>query len=325
MEITIAGIINLNGTSFGSKEITMMELDQVPETKVEKKADSVEITVSMSGAIPTASFENFRPLYSIKKSYSQNLSENEIENITEKMREKLQNKLDEDFLRGIKKRIEKQRKDLRLYEFDGKIYPSVTTILNPYGIDYDPYLLAQFAARGTIVHKIAENMIIQIQNGVKLADIELLDPKECNSIADEVKLVENGTLGLTWKSVSPKGFWKKYGKHFDLEKAKTEMKVKSDKYLFAGTLDLRAKYRNIPCVLDWKTSKSYSGEKLENYKQQLAAYAKNSGADIGIIAPLKPQNKSGYGKPIIVEKEELEQCWGQFLQAREKFREIYGM
>lgn len=290
------------------------------DKKVEKKADKTEITVSMTGTIPTASFENFKPLYAIKKEFEQELTDLEINNIVENLRGFVENKLNADFLRGIKKRIEKQRSDMRFYEFDGKIYPSVTSIINPFGIDYDPYLLSQYAARGTIVHKQAEKMLKIIAEG---EEPKALDPKiiKTKEIQDAVKLVENGTLGLSWKDCNPVGFWKKYGD--DIEVEKIEFKVKNDRYLFAGTADIVGKYKEQRAILDWKTASNYSGNKLEKYKMQLSAYAKCVGAKVGVILPLKPKNKSGFGKPIVIEN--IEPYWAKFLEAREKYREIYGV
>lgn len=295
-----------------------------PDIKVLEKADNIEITVGLSATVPIANYENLKPLYSIKAEFDKNkITQKEIDEVIAGIKTIEYNKLDDDYVRGLKKAIEKERDDLRFYEIDGKLYPSVTSILNPFGIDYDPYLLAQYASRGTIVHHIAEKMILELKDGKALENIELVDPTEVDELKDDVETVTKGSKGLKWDDCSPKSFWKKYGKDFDLSNAVAEQRVKNPKYEYAGTMDLNCKYKGKRAVLDWKTAKNYGGKKLDKYFAQSAAYAKCVGAEIIIIAPLKPSNKSGYGKPYITD--DIESHWQNFIKMRQKFKELYGV
>ena len=313
-----------------------------------KLADSVEISVSASGVIPTADYENFKPYYNIKARYNNKaMQELDYKDIVEFLRTHLCEKLDNDYKRALKMRIEKMRGDAGFHEINGKTYPRVTSIINLMGIDYDPYLLKQYACRGSIVHTMAEVYTKTLQKAILAAkkgdkgakkeikgviidvEKEILKPKyislaRAEELRSQVAVVKNGSLSLEWQSCSPSGFWDRHGKDFNLENAEFEKRLINDRYLFAGTCDVICGHQDHKRVIaDYKTSKNYTDESKTRIWKQLAAYAKTAGCTRMIIIPLKPQNAGGFGAPMV--EDNIEKYWQLFIRDREEFRKMYGI
>jgi hypothetical protein len=50
------------------------------------------------------------------------------------------------------------------------------------------------------------------------------------------------------------------------------------------------------------------------------------GGEVGVIVPLNPKNKSGFGAPMVLDDpEEIERYWMEFLSDRKAFKDIYGV
>ena len=294
------------------------------KTNVLDLADKIQIDVGLSANIPTADFENMKPFYNIQSVFSKDNIGMDIDSLIDDtitvLKDKLSSKLDDDYNTAIRKKIEKTRGDIRFKVVDGKTYVHVTNILTPFGIDFDSYLLNQYASRGTIVHYIAEMFLIALIKGEE--DPKEIDPTKVKELKDDVELVTKGSLGLSWKDCSFKGFWDKYGKDFDLSTAETEKMVFNDKYLYCGTMDFVGNYKGVRTVADWKTASSYDGEKKEKFFKQTAAYAKCVGAEQLMIVPLNPKNKQGFGTPYITD--DVEGYFRKFIEEREKFRKYFG-
>ena len=150
-----------------------------------------EIKAALSGVIPIASYENLKPTYEIVAELE------EGDDVAERMKElrtKLRWHFEQEGNNAKADLIQKQYAGIRLYEKDGKKYPSVTSILG-WNVDWkiSEDELQQYASRGTIVHKLIESFL----NSAKW-----VEPTEIPELANDVATVTAGSLGLKWKDCS---------------------------------------------------------------------------------------------------------------------------
>lgn len=264
-----------------------------------------EITVSLSGVIPVASFENLRPGYTITVEPENGES---TDDIIVKLQGYLHQVFEHESNRGKADLLDKQYSQLRFYERDGKKYPSVTSIL---GWDKDWRItqdeLRQYASRGTIVGEMVEQY---------LSTGKWIVPEETPSLAEDVAVLLGGSLGLHWEQCSHKEFCDKFAKEIVAET--TQKQIFNDQALYAGTLDICGTYAGKVSVMDVKCG----GWDM----RQLAAYAMALDADIKqlVILPTGPtDNKCGYKKPVICTT--LQKEYEEFLKARAKFKRRFGV
>lgn len=137
-----------------------------------------------------------------------------------------------------------------LYRLNGRIIPSVTTLMKPlsqsyyYGIDED--VLNKAAYRGTSVHNAIENFI---------------------------------RFGVDDISQEYKGYFdafKKWYAHWNPEVLATESRVYHKFLMYAGTTDLACIIQNKTVCIDFKTSatinKALTGVQLEGYSQAYTSH-----------------------------------------------------
>jgi len=178
----------------------------------------------------------------------------------------LQKQFNHDYQTILKQRIEKMRADIKLEIIEGILIPSVTSILNWQGINYDPIKLRQYASRGTIPHKVVEEFFRTAFNKLKNLRIikdsysveELLkygewkNPEDIPELATDILIVRQGELGLDWNDCNPKGFLEKYKNKMEI--IDFEKKVINMEYKYFGTMDIYGKWEGKKAVMDWKTS-----------------------------------------------------------------------
>lgn len=291
---------------------------------------TIEITASFSGKIPTGQYENESPFFALKEILEP--LESEFLTVTDeeiKIRQQQLHQLCyEQFKRqaevSYNERIAKTYKDIRWYDgANGLKYPSVTSILDmdkEFGIPPDE--LAQYGARGTIIHKQAE---------IFLSTSEWKEPKDITKVSADFITLKRGSLKLETEDVDFRAFFKDYPfKVIELEKH-----VVNHSYKYGGRLDVlciiestnKGKWDKIegvkfdvPTILDIKTSTSM--DKTRGLTQQ-AAYAKVDGIEqIGLI-PLTKENLCGFAKPAITTN--IDRYWNLFLKARNEFEKRYGI
>jgi ATP-dependent exoDNAse (exonuclease V) beta subunit len=198
-----------------------------------------------------------------------------------------------------------------------KHYPSVTSILHPFGIDYPEFLLKQYASRGTIVHA-------QCEEYHKSNGLQWLDPREVDSLAEHVKRLDEGNLKLSWNDCDYVGFRKEFG-HLIKVESQEEVAI-NDEYEFAGRYDACGTYKGEPAIIDYKTASDYKEEKLNSYFMQLSAYAKTvdpNGFKYLVVIPLNPKSKKGYEEPYV--SSNIDKHFEDFLAKRDEFRGIFNM
>lgn len=289
---------------------------------------SLEISASFSGKISTGSYENMNPWYSIKEVIEEAPGEELSDIVIKERQQQLQKMCYDQFRRdaelAYQEKVAKEFKNIRFYEGkNGLKYPSVTTILNMDTVFFmTPTDLAQYSARGTVLHK-------QIEAFLKTGKWSEL--KELTDVAFEVMLVSIGSLGLSLDDTSFSNFYKDY----PFKVVELEQVVVNDEYKYGGRMDIKCiiessnkgKWEKIEGiqfdVLTILDIKSGEIDKIKHYAQQ-AAYAKcdPNVKQIGLI-PLSKENVCGFSKPLISNK--IDAYWDIFIKQRQKFAEKFGV
>jgi len=263
-----------------------------------------EVTVSLSGVIPVAAYENLRPGYSITIEV-QDYDDHEA--ILNDMNAYLRKVFDHASNGAKADLIAQQYAGIRLYDKDGRKYPSVTSILN-YGKEWrvTEDELSQYAARGTIVGEMVETFL---KTG------KWPDPTTVPALAEEVSILLGGSLNMSWDQCSHKAFCEKYAKEIRVEAVQGT--VFNDEALYAGTFDIVGTYYGKRSLMDVKCG----GWDM----RQLAAYAMClEGIEQLVILPVGPtDNKCGYKKPVVCDT--IQKEYEAFLKARAKFRQRFGL
>lgn len=263
-----------------------------------------EITVSLTGVIPVAAYENLRPGFSMTV---EPINGEDPEKIITELQQYLHTVFEGESNRGKADLIDKQYANIRFYEKNGKKYPSVTSILNwnkEWRVTDDE--LQQYASRGNVVEALINEYI---KTG------KWLEPAQTPSLREDVSILMSGSLMMSWEQGSHKAFMEKYkDKIIVLEFQKT---VFNDEALYAGTLDIEGNYNDIASVMDIKTG----GFDM----RQLAAYAIClENIKQLVILPVGPtDNKCGYKKPVICDT--IQKEYAEFLKARAKFKQRFGI
>ena len=263
-----------------------------------------EITVSLSGVIPVAAYENLRPGFSITV---EPINGEEPEKIIAFLQEYLHTVFEHESNRGKADLIDKQYTNIRFYEKDGKKYPSVTSILNwdkEWRVTDDE--LRQYASRGNIVEALVQDFII---------NEKWLEPELTSDLREDVSILGSGSLMFTWENCSHKAFMEQYRSKIEVKEFQGT--VFNDAALYAGTYDVLGKYDGLDSIMDIKTGTFNM--------RQLAAYAIClEGIEQLVVLPVGPtDNKCGYKRPVICDT--IGKEYEEFLKARAKFKQRFGI
>lgn len=263
-----------------------------------------EITVSLSGVIPVAAYENLRPSFSITV---EPINDEDPEKIIDSLQQYLHTVFDNESNRGKADLIDKQYANIRFREKNGKKYPSVTSIL---GWDKDWHItddeLRQYASRGTIMDAMMTEFFTTGR---------WIDPTQIQSLREEVSILMSGSLMLTWEQCSHKAFMAKYQEK--IEALDFHGTVFNDEALYSGEWDILGRYDGIKSIMDIKHG--------QWDMRQLAAYAICE-KDIKqlVVLPVGPtDNKSGYKRPVVCDT--IQKEYEEFLKARAKFKKRFGI
>ena len=265
-----------------------------------------ELHAGLSGVLPLASFENLRPSFDITVEIQE---DEDFDAVMTRMKDFLRTQFDMEANRCRVDLIEKQYSNIRFREKDGKKYPSVTSITDwdkDWRITDDE--LRQYAARGTIVHRLIEEYIKS--KGV-WPELDMFP-----ELKEDLIVLATGSLNLTWKSCSHIKFFEQFEKDFEFQG--TEREVYNSEHLYSGRYDARGLYKGKASLIDFKTGSSFS-------HQQTAAYAVcEKDIEQLVICPVGvTDNKCGYKKPSVTE--DIKGNFRQFLKARTKFRLRFGV
>ncbi len=287
---------------------------------------TLEICASFSGKVSTGTYENSAPFYSVKEIIEDcNYTDEEIRTRQSELQKICTNQFNNCAEILYQEKVAKAYQNIRFYDIpNGQKYPSVTSVI---GMDDNFFMpadeLAQYGARGTVIHK-------QIEIFLKTG--EWKQPRDIPEVAFQVMTVIKGTLGLCLDDVNFVNCYKDYPFKV-LEQEKT---VINHEFKYAGRFDIKGVIEStnkgkwdkidgvqfdVPTQIDFKTSATL--DKAKGLTQQ-AAYAKcdDTIKQIALIH-LNKENVCGYAKPAVSTK--LEHYWSIFLNQRDKFRTRYGV
>jgi len=279
-----------------------------------------EVNYSKSGVISKAAYENLRPFFSVTVEPED--GEN-IDEIFEKLKDTVNRQFAMEEYKAKIDLVEKQFSSLRLYVIEEKNikYPSITSVL---GWDKEWYIpegrLLQYQARGTIIHTLFEDTL---QNFQKTGKIVWKNPEEMPELQKEVGILKQGDLGLSWNDCSYKKFGEIYFKDIGEVRA-MEQKVINHELKCAGTLDLVAPFQGKLSLIDLKTG-DYDWRQPAFY---VITYEVEHNVEIEqmVIFPIgATNNKSGYKKPIIRDREAIHEEFKEMVKARQAFKERFGI
>lgn len=290
---------------------------------------TIEISASFTGKISTAQFENEQPFFSAKEIVEMEDDNTLVDMFINLRQSQLKQICYEQFKQhaeiAYQEKVAKSYQNIRFYDAgNGKKYPSVTSII---GMDDNFFVsadeLAQYGARGTVIHKQIE---LFLKDGI------WRDYKDIPEVAFQVMTVLKGTLGLQLDDVN----FINFANDYPFTVIAQEKQVINHEHKYAGRLDIlctidsknKGKWDKIegiqfdvPTILDIKTATSL--DKVKGFTQQ-AAYAMTDSTikQIGLIH-LTKENVCGYAKPQITPK--IEAYWNIFLNKRNLFQQRYGV
>ena len=205
--------------------------------------ESKEITIGLSGTIPSGAYENLKPSYGMVVELNEGDNENQIFN---QMREHLRGMFELEVNRAKTDLIDKQYGNIRFYEHEGKKYPSVTSIL---GFDTEWRIsedeLNQYGSRGTIVHKLIE---------IYLSTGEWVEPEDVKELESDMAIMTGGSLHLSYMDCSYKAFFEANEKDIKIETI--EQEVINIEVGYGGRYDAIGTYKGRRAIFDFKTGSS---------------------------------------------------------------------
>lgn len=277
------------------------------------KLIQTEIVASFSGTIESGRYSNEKPLFSFKETYA-DASESFILQRQKFLADLCYDRFMEVEQRSKIEKLKEAYKNLRFYEIGGAQYPSVTSILNwDTEFSVTETQLAQYAARGTILHKQVE---VFLESG------EWKEPKDLPEIYKEWLIVEKGDLKLSLDNTDFPSYFKKY----PFEVISLEKEVCNHHNRYAGRCDIKGVMDGKVTLFDVKTSTAIDRDRKLKFLKQLTAYAHaegNQDVEQLCIIHLNGSTKQGFSQPII--EEDVNKYWAFFLKDREEFKKTFGV
>ena len=269
----------------------------------------MKITTQFSATISTGEFENEKPLFALEEEFEG--SDAEVKNRQAELYNICRGLFSLTRKKSTEKKTEEVKETIRTYPPEN--YPSVTTIIrltNPPGRTVPPEQLAQYGARGNIIHKLCEYYAKTNKWGY---------PKDVDC-GEDLAILNNGDLNLSLDGYNLPGFLEKY----PIEFLTTETVVKNHVHKYAGRQDGKGVHAGRITLFDYKTGEVDE----EKCFKQLSAYwhcEGNEDVERIMVIPLRAakQVKQGYSKPVICD--DKEKYWELFLKDREKFKQQFNI
>ncbi len=278
------------------------------------------LAVSFKAKVSTGAFENSDVFFSAEREYSRQLTSEERESEQQDMFDGCHGNVKVVEKQLQQERLQKEMKDMRLYEVGKNKFPSVTTVIgcaNPTNWHMPDHELNQYAARGTIKHSQVEKYIT---SGT------WFEPNEIAECHKYLKQLKEGNLNLEIN-----GDFLNFEKSYAMEYDETEKVVSNKEYEYAGRLDFTGKpleskewdkigVEYVDTLFDIKSS----ADATSNFKQ-MAAYAMADGMEHikQLCVIVLNDNKCGYAKPLVTRA--IDKYFAMFLQDRGEFRKTYGI
>ena len=170
----------------------------------------------------------------------------------------------------------------------------------------------QYGARGSGVHSMIAHWI----------EHKEWDEKVINK--RDLIMLKKGTLNLyeTLPDINFLAFMEKHGKDIRFGELGEFLAFNQEQF-YCGSPDRLGMYDGLPAIFDFKCREA----KDDDFKQ-MAAYCKMNMGELRsvkrmVIVPLNPDNKSGFGKPVV--SDDIEKYFNSFLRDRRDFKEKFGV
>jgi len=265
-----------------------------------------EVGIDSGGVIATAPFENYRVRFNMVVEPKRNAN---IHKVFDHLEGILADRFSTTERRAKTEVLDRAYARMKFHQLNGTKYPSVTSILDwdkQWNVSEDE--LNQYAARGTIVHKLIK---LYFETG------KWIDPLKVLELKEQIAIVSSGSLNLSWQDCSHREFIKHYRKRIKVKMMNAI--IFNDEHFYAGEYDLLGDFEEKLSIMDFKTG-AYD-------MRQLAAYAacetKKKIKQL-VVLPVGPtDNKCGYKRPVICET--IHDKFKDFLKARAKFKQRFGI
>ena len=187
-----------------------------------------EITVSLSGVIPIAAYENLRPGYSMTLELDPGQSAYEAMVYCQNhLRQMLQEETDRSRADAIEKKFSK----IGFRTKGNKKYPRVSSILG-WNINWERFGISeldlpQYASRGNILEAICQHYL---ESG------EWIDPRDVPELEEDIAVLRNGSKGFTWEDCSYKVCMEKFAEKIEMDTF--QQVVYNDEHNYTGAIDI---------------------------------------------------------------------------------------
>ena len=276
---------------------------------------TIKIGGSYSGKISTGSYENANPGFYVDETIDDcQMTDAQVAERLAFWNKMCFDKFKEAEQDAIRERIERERRDLRIIKGeDGRLYPSVTSIIN---FDADFFVsqeeLIQYAAQGNIIDA-------RVKEFIKTGN--WVEPKALQDVWTDIVICAKGSLALSTDVGDFPAFLKKY----PITQMKCGERLRNEEYLYCGENDFIGipdfkDAEKVMTVFDVKRT----ADKVKN-GLQLAAYAKMLGVKQGIICQINDKTEQGFSKPIVYDEKTLDGYFLMFTRKRNAFKARYGI
>ena len=283
----------------------------------------IKVASSFGGVISSGSYENAKPSFSAELEFELDNEALEYEVIKEN--QELLHQICYGQFKAVEaqmivERINRERKDIRFYKApNGKLYPSVTSVLN-YDSDFGipPHQLQQYASQSNICHARVANFV---------TTSKWSEPKELKECHSDIVICTKGDLGLDIDA----GSFPNFLEYYPILEMENGKEMFDDELEVSGLPDLigipdidKGKWKKtLPEIKKVKTVFDVKRTVDEEKNLcQVFIYGKPQGIEQGIIIPLNNKTKQGFSSPLVSQKKDY--YTAIFTNKRKAFRERFG-
>lgn len=282
------------------------------------------IGIQVTGVISTASYENWKPGFSMTMD-AEGLTAKQVRELMMQAKTELkeQFKLEKNNCKA--EVIEEKWDNIGFSEKDNLKYVWISSVLGWDVVWRIPdFELVQYGSRGTIGHEMAHDYVrkymewlLKIPEKQKEEPTTWMNPEEVKSLERHVAILLNGSLKLHWDDLSVKKFMEEHVKK--IAKPEIEITVWNDEHLYMGRADMFCDWDKIPSVVDYKC-----GANAGDFRQLAAEAVCRKGIKQMVICPVGPtDNKIGWKKPKI--STDIAGEFKLFVKKRHQFRKQFGI
>lgn len=281
------------------------------------------VGIQISGVISTASYENWKPGFSMTMD-AEGLTTEQVRELMMQAKAELKHQFNLEKNNCKAEVIAERFNNIGFTAKDGLNYVWITSVLG-YDIVWKipEFELTQYGSRGHIGHEMAHDFIRKVDllrkedpELKKIAKIEWMQPDKEERLQEDVAILKNGSLQMHWDDLSVKKFLQEYASH--ITKPEIEVTVWNREHLYMGRVDMFCEWDGIPSIVDYKCGAT------SDFRQLAAGAVCREGIEQMIICLLgKTTNVSGFMKPKI--STNIKGEFKSFIRKRAQFKKEFGI